>query len=154
MPKCLIQALVSLSSTKLCFKLSVLLSLYILLFAGSPPPLQRGGGWPGNAYFKPSLSHPNPQRRACAHTLRMNHWRAASLLVKKQIFACASMCLNNVLPILKVLFLCSGFNLNADNQWHKHVPLYANRSVKFEEDIVSCSRSDGPEEVLSQVCLL
>ena len=37
---------------------------------------------------------------------------------------------------------------------HKHVPLYAHRSVKFEEDIVSSSRSDGPEEVLSQVRLL
>lgn len=33
-------------------------------------------------------------------------------------------------------------------------PLYADRSVKLEEDVVSCSRSDGPEEVLSQVRLL
>lgn len=34
------------------------------------------------------------------------------------------------------------------------IPLNADWSVKFEEDIVSCSRSDCPEEVFSQVCLL
>lgn len=37
---------------------------------------------------------------------------------------------------------------------HKDIPLNANWSVKFEEDIVSYSRSDGPEEVFSLVCLL
>lgn len=37
---------------------------------------------------------------------------------------------------------------------HKSIPLNANWSVKFEEDIVSCSRSDCPEEVFSQVRLL
>lgn len=36
----------------------------------------------------------------------------------------------------------------------ENIPLYANGSVKFEEDVVSCSGSDGPEEVLPQVGLL
>lgn len=35
-----------------------------------------------------------------------------------------------------------------------NVPLYADWSVEFEEDVVSSSGGDGPEEVLSQVGLL
>ena len=34
------------------------------------------------------------------------------------------------------------------------LPLYANRSVKLKEDVVSGGGGDGPEEVLSQVGLL
>lgn len=36
----------------------------------------------------------------------------------------------------------------------ENVPLYADWSVEFEEDVVSCGGGDGPEEVLSQVGLL
>lgn len=34
------------------------------------------------------------------------------------------------------------------------MPFYADWSVEFEEDVVSCGGGDGPEEVLSQVGLL
>ena len=47
--------------------------------------------------------------------------------------------------------------MNANDTHSKspsYVLLYAHRSVKFEEDVVSCSGSDGPEEVLPQVRLL